>query len=67
VLFSSHGGIIPPVAKHLHEQHISRILKEAMHEAKVTVHDLDAIAVTVKPGKLMQSCELIYCKSERRF
>lgn len=48
----SHGGIIPPVAKHLHEQHITRIIKEAMTEAKVTVKDLDAIATTVKPGEL---------------
>lgn len=51
IFIYSHGGIIPPIAKHLHEQHITRILKDAMSQANVTVDDLDAIATTVKPGK----------------
>jgi len=46
----SHGGIIPPIAKHLHEKHIQRIHKEALEKAKVKLSDIDAIAVTVKPG-----------------
>ncbi|CAL8096261.1 unnamed protein product [Orchesella dallaii] len=56
----NHGGIIPPIAKHLHEQHIGRILKEAMNQANVTVHDLDAIATTVKPG--LSLCLLVGMK-----
>lgn len=48
--FCSHGGVIPPIAKHLHEKHIQQVHKEAMENANLQLNDLDAIAVTVKPG-----------------
>lgn len=44
------GGIIPPLARDLHIQNISKIVETAMENAKVQMKDLDAIAVTVKPG-----------------
>lgn len=44
------GGIIPPIARDLHAEHISRIVETALENARLQVKDLDAIAVTVKPG-----------------
>ncbi|CAG7837783.1 unnamed protein product [Allacma fusca] len=46
----NHGGIIPPIARHLHEQNIGRIIREATDKANVSLEDIDAIATTVKPG-----------------
>ncbi|CAI9728163.1 probable tRNA N6-adenosine threonylcarbamoyltransferase, mitochondrial isoform X1 [Octopus vulgaris] len=44
------GGIIPPIAQKLHQQHIAGVVEKAFEEANVTLEDVDAIAVTVKPG-----------------
>eukprot|EP00106_Octopus_bimaculoides_P017121 XP_014784563.1 PREDICTED: probable tRNA N6-adenosine threonylcarbamoyltransferase, mitochondrial isoform X2 [Octopus bimaculoides] len=44
------GGIIPPIAQKLHQQHIEGVVEKAFEEANVTLEDVDAIAVTVKPG-----------------
>lgn len=48
--FFSFGGIIPPVARDLHKQNIENVVTQAMQRAQVSLNDLDAIAVTVKPG-----------------
>lgn len=47
---SSFGGIIPPVARDLHEQNIDDVVTRTLQQAQICVNDLDAIAVTVKPG-----------------
>ncbi|KAL8620458.1 hypothetical protein ACOMHN_048391 [Nucella lapillus] len=44
------GGIIPPIARDLHKANIDSVVTEAVHRANVSLQDLDAIAVTVKPG-----------------
>ncbi|KAI5706300.1 hypothetical protein M8J75_006820 [Diaphorina citri] len=44
------GGIIPNVAKELHKLHIKSVVDQALANANCTVNDLDAIAVTMKPG-----------------
>ncbi|CAH1789408.1 unnamed protein product [Owenia fusiformis] len=44
------GGIIPPVARDLHRQNIDDVVKLAMDRAKLKYEELNAIAVTVKPG-----------------
>ncbi|XP_071443007.1 tRNA N6-adenosine threonylcarbamoyltransferase, mitochondrial isoform X2 [Hetaerina americana] len=46
----NHGGIMPPVAKELHEQHIERVVNEALMSSKLKFKELNAIAATVKPG-----------------
>ncbi|KAG8239052.1 hypothetical protein J437_LFUL016689 [Ladona fulva] len=46
----NHGGIIPPIAKDLHQEHIDRVVKNAIARSKVQIEDIDAIATTVKPG-----------------
>ncbi|XP_066491541.1 tRNA N6-adenosine threonylcarbamoyltransferase, mitochondrial [Tiliqua scincoides] len=44
------GGIIPPVARQLHEENIVRIVQQALSVSGVTMNELSAIATTVKPG-----------------
>ena len=44
------GGIIPPIARDLHAQNIDGVVKTALKNAKLQGAQLDAIAVTVKPG-----------------
>uniref|UniRef100_A0A8D8RUY1 N(6)-L-threonylcarbamoyladenine synthase n=2 Tax=Cacopsylla melanoneura TaxID=428564 RepID=A0A8D8RUY1_9HEMI len=44
------GGINPTVAKELHKAHIKSVVNKALANANCTVHDLHAIAVTMKPG-----------------
>ncbi|XP_046334794.2 probable tRNA N6-adenosine threonylcarbamoyltransferase, mitochondrial [Haliotis rufescens] len=44
------GGILPPVARNLHVESIAGVVQEALDRASMTVHDVDAVAVTVEPG-----------------
>lgn len=50
ILYYRHGGIMPLIAKHLHKSHIHLVVEHTLHEANMSVNDLNAIAVTVKPG-----------------
>lgn len=44
------GGVIPEVASRIHVENISLVLKEALDEAKMTLDDVDAFAITHGPG-----------------
>lgn len=44
------GGVVPEIAARAHLQSIDLIVKEALHEAKVGLPDIDAIAITQGPG-----------------
>ncbi|XP_050756416.1 tRNA N6-adenosine threonylcarbamoyltransferase, mitochondrial [Gymnogyps californianus] len=44
------GGIIPVVAQQLHRENIDQVVKEALSVSGVSVHELAAVATTVKPG-----------------
>jgi N6-L-threonylcarbamoyladenine synthase len=44
------GGVVPEVASRRHVEDITLVLEEALHEAKATLGDIDAIAVTKGPG-----------------
>ncbi|XP_051478924.1 tRNA N6-adenosine threonylcarbamoyltransferase, mitochondrial isoform X2 [Apus apus] len=44
------GGIIPVVAQQLHRENIEQVVEEALSVSGVSVHQLAAIATTVKPG-----------------
>jgi N6-L-threonylcarbamoyladenine synthase len=45
-----YGGIVPEVASRQHLITILPVLQSAMAEAKISWHDVDAVAVTVGPG-----------------
>ncbi len=45
-----YGGVVPEVASRIHIENISVVIEEALKEAKVTMDDIDAIAITQGPG-----------------
>ena len=45
-----YSGVVPEIASRLHTEWITSILREALEEAKITLQEIDAIAVTSKPG-----------------
>jgi len=49
-LHNLYGGVIPELASRSHYDKIPFLLKLALSEAAIAPHDLDYIAVTVKPG-----------------
>ena len=51
-LHAPHGGVVPEVASRDHVRHVSRVVERALAEAGVSLADIDAIAVTARPGLL---------------
>ena len=49
-LHSKYGGVVPEVASRLHIECIDKVVSEALTEAKMTLSEVDAIAVTFAPG-----------------
>jgi N6-L-threonylcarbamoyladenine synthase len=50
---SSHakfGGVLPSLAKRMHEERIDWVIGKALKKAAVEIKELDAIAVTIGPG-----------------
>lgn len=45
-----YGGVVPELAARAHLHHMKRVVSEACQMARVTLHDIDAIAVTAGPG-----------------
>jgi len=45
-----YGGVVPEIASRKHIEVISSVVDSALREAKVTLDDIDAIAVTYGPG-----------------
>lgn len=47
-----YGGVVPELASRAHQQHIVPVVQQALEEAGVDKHKLDAIAFTQGPGLL---------------
>ncbi len=45
-----YGGVVPEIASRRHCESISQVVASALHDADVTLNDIDAIAVTACPG-----------------
>ncbi len=45
-----YGGVVPEIASRAHTEAISHLTKSALEDAKMTMNDIDAIAVTNCPG-----------------
>ncbi len=45
-----YGGVVPEIASRAHTEAITNIVKEALDKANMTMEDIDAIAVTNRPG-----------------
>lgn len=41
---------MPPFAASLHRQNLGKATEQALNQAKMTLKDVDVVAVTVKPG-----------------
>lgn len=44
------GGVVPEVASRKHIEVINAVVQEALEEAKLSIQDIDAVAVTYGPG-----------------
>lgn len=44
------GGVVPEVASRAHLESMQQVIKQALADAKVTIKEIDAIAVTAGPG-----------------
>ncbi len=49
-LHRKYGGVVPEIASRAHIERLDAVIDEAMSTADCTRHDLDAIAVTNRPG-----------------
>lgn len=49
-LHKLYGGVVPEIASRKHIEKINQVIEEALKEAKYTLDDIDAIAVTYGPG-----------------
>jgi len=49
-IHEEYGGVVPEIASRCHTEVINGIMKQALKEAKVSLEDIDAIAVTQGPG-----------------
>lgn len=47
---SQFGGIVPELASRYHLENITPVVQNALRTAGITIHDIDAIAVTIGPG-----------------
>lgn len=45
-----YGGVVPEIASRAHAESLSKITYEALEVAKVTMDDIDAVAVSYAPG-----------------
>ncbi len=45
-----YGGVVPEIASRCHTEVINEIMKESLKEAKMSLGDIDGIAVTYGPG-----------------
>ena len=46
------GGVVPEIASRMHTENITMVLEETLTKAKMTMDDIDAVAVTYAPGLL---------------
>ncbi len=49
-LHKQYGGVVPSIAKLAHQERIDSILEESLKRSKITLGEIDAVAVTVGPG-----------------
>lgn len=49
-LHTGFGGVVPEIASRKHIEKINQVTEQALEEAKITLRDISAIAVTYGPG-----------------
>ena len=51
-LHTPYQGVVPEIASRLHTEWVSQVVQSALDQASMTVRDVDAVAVTNRPGLL---------------
>lgn len=51
-IHENYGGVIPELASRVHQQNIVPVIQQALQDAKVDKHELNAVAFTRGPGLL---------------
>ena len=49
-IHKSYGGVVPEIASREHVKNITFVIEECLEKAKMTIDDVDAIAITYGPG-----------------
>ena len=49
-LHTLYGGVVPEIASRKHIENINPVIEKALEDAKLTLDDIDAVAVTYGPG-----------------
>ncbi len=49
-LHAEYGGVMPQIARRAHEEHIDEVIERALKNARTSIENIDAIAVTYGPG-----------------
>ena len=49
-IHKEYGGVVPEIASRQHIKNIATVLEESLEQAKITLDDVDYIAVTYAPG-----------------
>lgn len=49
-LHTLYGGVVPEIASRKHIEKINQVIEEALREAKASLSEIDAVAVTYGPG-----------------
>ena len=49
-IHQQYGGVVPELASRAHTEHILPVVRQALADARLTLRDLDAIAVGHRPG-----------------
>lgn len=49
-IHANYGGVVPEIASRNHVENITLVIEEALTKAKLSMDDIDAIAVTYGPG-----------------
>lgn len=49
-IHEEYGGVVPEIASRKHIEAIDVVMEEALREANISLHDVDAVAVTAGPG-----------------
>ena len=51
-IHAMYGGVVPEIASRLHTENITLVLEDTLTKANMTIDEMDAIAVSYKPGLL---------------
>jgi len=49
-IHAEYGGVVPDIARREHEKNLPKVFNEALRKAKISINDIDYIAVTYGPG-----------------